>query len=1119
MPDMMNCELLATCNALGFCEGTVYHKEPDCLGEIHSSLLLVNLSQPAELCFNNKIPDDKTFRHYFLEVQTNLQSCKESFADEDFMAVLAKKLKSLLDMEWEDRREEHTLLMERVLLLLRNILHIPADPNEEKRTDDDASIHDRVLWVLNTSGMDKLLLYISSSDGEQQWCMHVVEIISLMLREQDAEQLAKAGIGRTDAEKEQEENELEMLRQKDQSLRKARLKQYSARHSRFGGTFCVKNIKSISDNDLIYHRSLNTADNINFDREKSVGRKPRNRRSMKESDIKRRSTLNIRLFLKEFCVLFLENCYNPLMHSVRDNLLHERAQKNDESYYLWAMRFFMEFSRRHNFRVDIVSETFSVQSFHYIQTNLQNYYEMMLADKKEVTQWSRRMHLALKAYSELLMTLDTMGRCKDDSLKDGADVIKSNIFYVMEYREIFQTLLRKYDPVKLTKSFLKDLIETTHVFVKMLETHAKSRRSIMVQKKMKKRRKKSQRKERITGSQDNQEVTDESWERVTSELSSMLQGREEIPENIAPFDAAADIPIEEQRASTMIRIQESLHNGMAGEAIAILRAAREVWPENDVFGAADIGAEDEFMALREIHYANLPRQNQDEEGEVNEEDELENAAMLNVKVKRDSALQRRLQVFTRIARSCLDLSAGSKPPPLIVNQLVKQELVDSVTALKRKKGVKKVMIWREEQELELQNLYEQYKESDDILGNILESMSEKRSKNKVIEKLIAMGMVSERKELYKKRKSKGRKEKNKEDNFFEEGMEMEEIPHSDEEAEELGSDETDDDDDDYFGLSVSQLLKKVKQLGFIEQVKWILTGLRRTADDRQSENDSEPVAIVPLTVENEQAMENGGFKSFLKAIGMSPPANHQEIFWRIPGELTPDDLKDLADSIESMGDEDERRVKKLSDRSKKLAELAKAREMERKSGDGGKRKKRLSEKKARAAILGEERVNQKPKKQRRVKRDVVESSEDERVMDYSSHEDDVSIDKENNRSNKKNEQKKKSMSAEEARKILTDDESDDESFTKRNSSSDDSDDEPLISKLNTNKPETGDTHHIKMSLHDTDDDDEETDSIVVKKTRGKRPYSMLSDSESDVEDSIPLKRIVRRKIESDSDDE
>ena len=32
-----------------------------------------------------------------------------------------------------------------------------------------------------------------------------------------------------------------------------------------------------------------------------------------------------------------------------------------------------------------------------------------------------------------------------------------------------------------------------------------------------------------------------------------------------------------------------------------------MWPENDQFGSQDISAEDEFMALREVFYAELPR--------------------------------------------------------------------------------------------------------------------------------------------------------------------------------------------------------------------------------------------------------------------------------------------------------------------------------------------------------------------------------------------------------------------------------------------------------------------------------------------------------------------------------
>ena len=60
--------------------------------------LVVNLTQPAELCFGNKVPEDKTTRNYYLEVLSHLQAYKQAFADEELMIVLAKKLKKLLDM-------------------------------------------------------------------------------------------------------------------------------------------------------------------------------------------------------------------------------------------------------------------------------------------------------------------------------------------------------------------------------------------------------------------------------------------------------------------------------------------------------------------------------------------------------------------------------------------------------------------------------------------------------------------------------------------------------------------------------------------------------------------------------------------------------------------------------------------------------------------------------------------------------------------------------------------------------------------------------------------------------------------------------------------------------------
>ena len=61
---------------------------------------------------------------------------------------------------------------------------MPRDSTSEKRTEDDATLHDQILWVIHKSGMGDLLLFIASSMDEAQYCLHVVEIISLMFREQ-----------------------------------------------------------------------------------------------------------------------------------------------------------------------------------------------------------------------------------------------------------------------------------------------------------------------------------------------------------------------------------------------------------------------------------------------------------------------------------------------------------------------------------------------------------------------------------------------------------------------------------------------------------------------------------------------------------------------------------------------------------------------------------------------------------------------------------------------------------------------------------------------------------------------------------------------------------------------
>ena len=76
-------------------------------------------------------------------------------------------------------------------------------------------------------------------------------------------------------------------------------------------------MKSISDRDVIFHRRLGNIKDITFDHNKPKKKKPKNRAPITTVELTRRSTLSIRVFLREFCVQLLENCYNPLMYAVK----------------------------------------------------------------------------------------------------------------------------------------------------------------------------------------------------------------------------------------------------------------------------------------------------------------------------------------------------------------------------------------------------------------------------------------------------------------------------------------------------------------------------------------------------------------------------------------------------------------------------------------------------------------------------------------------------------------------------------------------------------------------------------------------------------------------------------
>ncbi|XP_047983993.1 protein timeless homolog isoform X2 [Leguminivora glycinivorella] len=565
--------------------------------------LLVNLTNPALLLYREEVPTERTARHNYLQILLHLQYYKEeAFTKVDTWNVFAKKLTKILEIDWSERDEDTGLIIERILILIRNVLHVPADLDKERRPENDASIHDQVLWALNQSGILDIILYMSS-ENEKQYFMHILEIISHLLREQNPTSLADAALQRSADEKLRDEQELLTIRMSENKQRLNRVKQFSAsRHSRFGGTYVVQNMKSISDNEIICLKPLNKISNLDFSGgKKSKLVKPKNRRPAESGIMERRSAFAIRLFLKEFCIEFLNSAYNPLMHYVKDVLVRSKAQQNDESYYLWVVKFFMEFNRGHDFQVGLVSETMSVPIFHYVQQQMEKYYDMIKVEKKKFAVWVRRLHLALRAYKELLNTLLAMDKSTDHTVKESAKVLKSNIFYVLEYREFILTTCLSYDENKMPRTYLVDLVETVHLFLKMLEHYVK-KTGLVVQKKVK-RKAKSKKKKRPVEKPQPSRVEIPEWEELRAQLAVVLAaGVEECP---PPFDAASDQTIDQQKETCMKNIQKLMREYKFEDAVGMLRTAREVWPEEGIFGASDIQQEEELEMLETIYGTDL----------------------------------------------------------------------------------------------------------------------------------------------------------------------------------------------------------------------------------------------------------------------------------------------------------------------------------------------------------------------------------------------------------------------------------------------------------------------------------------------------------------------------------
>ena len=134
-----------------------------------------------------------------------------------------------------------------------------------------------------------------------------------------------------------------------------------------------------------------------------------------------------------------------------------------------------------------------------------------------------------------------MTMSEDKTVVKSSNIILSNLLYHAEYRDVFIMLLRNYNEAFFPLTFLHDVIEMTHVYLRLVDVYSRQNGCLVIQKK-RKYQADSKVKDKIA-----EEQLIEKWNEIENELQVLLTNGFEMVETPFPLDVTNDVPMEEQK--------------------------------------------------------------------------------------------------------------------------------------------------------------------------------------------------------------------------------------------------------------------------------------------------------------------------------------------------------------------------------------------------------------------------------------------------------------------------------------------------------------------------------------------------------------------------------------------
>lgn len=396
------------------------------------------------------------------------------------ISVLCGLLAEPLSREGARRTDSDHMVIELVLHLLRNLLAAqPLMKTNAEASREAEQLHHKLLSLLENELALDLVLAISQqleAPENAHYNLLILEILHHMFRNQDPTLVAQAHLQRKDKKQMNKTTSLksQLLKEKSSLSSKA----INVRHANFGGSVVLQKggTKKVISSSLLNQPSLSfngksskrKPNGLPFIGNKHTGTADSTRYKLLQSQ-HLPTTHKSHLVLNKFCKSFLSDAFGPFAKSLKHEFRRDsvRLEEADVVLFFRICTFFFQWYRKNSdaqSNPTISNLVFSMDVFSF--TMLLNAMDRFQSFKRY-----NDLEPAVALYKEMATALYRMrtSTSKDDTEKVMAMGLMDTLFYTQEPSDKLLKLISWWKTGCFTRAYMCDLVEITHVTLKLLD--------------------------------------------------------------------------------------------------------------------------------------------------------------------------------------------------------------------------------------------------------------------------------------------------------------------------------------------------------------------------------------------------------------------------------------------------------------------------------------------------------------------------------------------------------------------------------------------------------------------------------------------------------------------------